>query len=65
MVPALTLGRGWLRWGKQKHGLALAIPSASLGMGNSCRLKPTSPGEGRGETEWMGQSWAAEGATWG
>lgn len=63
MIPALALARGWLGWGKQKHGLSQAVPRASLGTRNSCR--PTSPGEGRGEAEWMSQSWAAEGATCG
>lgn len=64
-APALRLVRGWQRWGKQKHDLAQAIPPAILGTRNSCRLKLPSPGEDRGEAEWVCQSWAAEGATCG
>lgn len=56
-VPAVTLGRGWLRWGKQKRDLAPAIPHAILGMRNLGRLYLTSPGGDRGEADW-----AAEGS---
>lgn len=51
-------------WGGGRRSIPHDIPHAIWSLRNSGRLKFTSPGEGRGEAEWVCQSWAVEGATW-